>query len=170
MVKIIFGIALLSMIGFTLSTVCKDGSTCPGTTTCCLTPQGVGCCPYENANCCSDGLHCCPNGYSCNLSQGSCVANKKNSLTFLALGEDKPASLFAPTPAVNAFPDIKDLYRCLTDIKPVATDIYTAITEYKKGTPEGKDNAKKALIDLAQKGVVMGTDCYKVIQEILQKF
>jgi len=73
-----------------------------------------------------------------------------------------------PTPVVKAsFPNVTDLIRCLSDIKPVASDVYTAITEYKKGTEEGKEKAKQALIDLAKVGVVMGTDCYKVIQELL---
>jgi hypothetical protein len=55
-------LVLLSNIN---STICKDGSYCPGYSTCCLTPHGVGCCPYQNAVCCGDGRICCPYGYVC---------------------------------------------------------------------------------------------------------
>jgi len=62
--KLIIIIAL-SYISFTLSSICKDGSNCPGSQTCCLAGRGSGCCPYADAICCGDGLHCCPNGYVC---------------------------------------------------------------------------------------------------------
>ena len=68
------------ILGIVLSTTCRDGSQCPGTTTCCLTPRGVGCCPYTNANCCGDGIHCCPYGYNCN-SAGGCSAADGSHLT-----------------------------------------------------------------------------------------
>ena len=136
MSKIIFAFALLAIIGTVISTTCKDGSTCPGTTTCCMSPQGaVGCCPYENATCCTDGLHCCPNGYTCDLSKGQCVQGANSFLAFVSLNESAPAKT---TPSLKGFPSIKDLIKCATDIKPVATDIYTAYEEYEKGTDEGK--------------------------------
>lgn len=170
MAKIFFAIALLSIIGSVFSTVCRDGSTCPGTTTCCLTAAGVGCCPYENASCCADGLHCCPSGYTCDTAKGACVASSGNAfLSFVSLNEAAPAKLTETTSVVGSFPNITDLLRCLADIKPVASDIYTAITEYKKGTEESKQKAKEALLELAKVGIVMGTDCYKVIGEILKK-
>ena len=168
MVKIFIAIALLSIIGSVFSTVCKDGSTCPQATTCCLTPQGVGCCPYENASCCADGLHCCPSGYRCDMTRGACLAGDNTFLSFVSLNEAAPAKLTESTIIESSFPNIKDLLKCLIDIKPVAADVYNAITEYKKGTAEGKQKAKEALIDLAKTGIVMGTDCYKVIQEILK--
>ena len=167
MSKIIFACALLALIGTVISTTCQDGSTCPGTTTCCLSPQGsVGCCPYENGTCCSDGLHCCPNGYACDLARGQCVRGDNSFLAFVSLNESTPA---LTTPSIKAsFPNIKDLIKCAEDIKPVAKDVYTAYTEYKKGTDEGKANAKKLLLQIAQEAYVMGTDCYKVIQEMLK--
>lgn len=171
MAKIIFAIALLSIIGTVFSTVCKDGpgSTCPGTTTCCLTNSGVGCCPYENASCCGDGLHCCPSGYMCDTVKSSCVSTGGNAfLSFVSLNEATPVKLTDSTPVVGSFPSITDLLKCLKDAKPVAEDIYAAYKEYKKGTPEGKQKAKEALIELAQNALVLGTDCYKVIQEILK--
>jgi hypothetical protein len=60
-----------SLLTYVLSVECKDGSYCPGDNTCCLTPRGVGCCPYKDATCCGDGIHCCPNGYVCN-TRGGC--------------------------------------------------------------------------------------------------
>ncbi|XP_023214592.1 granulins-like, partial [Centruroides sculpturatus] len=33
--------------------------------TCCKTNQGYGCCPMEDAVCCSDLQHCCPDEYIC---------------------------------------------------------------------------------------------------------
>ena len=44
---------------------CQDGNTC-----CKLLSGQWGCCPFENAVCCSDGIHCCESGYVC--LQGRC--------------------------------------------------------------------------------------------------
>lgn len=63
--KIYFICVLLILVNLSFSTICRDGSICPGVMTCCLTPHGVGCCPFENATCCGDGVHCCPYGYMC---------------------------------------------------------------------------------------------------------
>ncbi|XP_067137527.1 progranulin-like [Centruroides vittatus] len=38
---------------------CKEGQTC------CQANEGYGCCPLENAVCCSDLQHCCPDEYIC---------------------------------------------------------------------------------------------------------
>jgi len=52
---------------------CPSG-TCPPTETCCNVGSGqFGCCPYPNADCCTDGQHCCPSEYTCDLSTGQCV-------------------------------------------------------------------------------------------------
>ncbi|XP_075033396.1 progranulin-like [Mixophyes fleayi] len=52
---------------------CGDSSFCPDKTTCCQLPSGDwGCCPIEQAVCCSDHLHCCPSGYTCDGSSGTC--------------------------------------------------------------------------------------------------
>ena len=165
MSKIIFAIALLAIIGAVVSTTCKDGSSCPGNTTCCMSPQGtVGCCPYENASCCSDGLHCCPNGYTCDLAKGQCTKGSDSFLAFVSMKESTKKT----TPQLGAhFPNLKDLLRCAEDIKPVASDVYHAIVEYKKGTDEGKSNAIALLKKIAEESIPMGTDCYKVIKEII---
>ena len=68
----------LSLMLITNSTICRDGSYCPGVTTCCLTPYGVGCCPYQNAVCCGDGDHCCPHGYQC--GRGTCFREDSNGI------------------------------------------------------------------------------------------
>ena len=55
--------------------ICPDGqSECPDSNTCCKLSSGQwGCCPQENAVCCSDGKHCCPSGYTCDVSDGTCT-------------------------------------------------------------------------------------------------
>ncbi|XP_053121820.1 progranulin isoform X2 [Hemicordylus capensis] len=54
---------------------CLDGNTC------CQKPSGAwGCCPWEEAVCCSDGIHCCPKGYQCDIAEGKCVMGSKNIL------------------------------------------------------------------------------------------
>lgn len=65
LLKFFLSLISLSLISFTFSTQCRDGSYCPGRQTCCLSLYGVGCCPYEDAICCGDGVHCCPNGFIC---------------------------------------------------------------------------------------------------------
>jgi len=66
---------------------CPDGSPCDDGTTCCQMVSGFGCCPYENATCCSDQEHCCPNGYECDVSEGKCTQSTSNG--FLAYIEMK---------------------------------------------------------------------------------
>ncbi|TSQ23976.1 Granulin [Bagarius yarrelli] len=41
--------------------------TCPDHTTCCFMQksQKWGCCPLDQATCCTDGENCCPKGYTC---------------------------------------------------------------------------------------------------------
>ena len=60
---------------------CDAGSAeCPDGSTCCKLPSGKwGCCPYENAVCCSDHLHCCPECTTCDVSQGKCLSKDQNT-------------------------------------------------------------------------------------------
>jgi len=76
-------IVILSLVSFALSTQCRDGSFCPGRQTCCLAMYGVGCCPYENAICCGDGMHCCPEGYIC--GDNSCYRSTGEGITSASL-------------------------------------------------------------------------------------
>ncbi|CAF1201630.1 unnamed protein product [Adineta ricciae] len=65
-----------SLTKLSLSTVqCPDEkSFCPEDTTCCeLTDGSYGCCPYQQASCCSDKVHCCGNGFSCDDSGSRCI-------------------------------------------------------------------------------------------------
>lgn len=71
-------IGLLAVFNYASATICADGSTCPGISTCCLTPRGVGCCPYANANCCGNGLSCCPAGTQCDASGTRCLRGNGN--------------------------------------------------------------------------------------------
>eukprot|EP01098_Paradermamoeba_levis_P004604 TRINITY_DN196_c0_g1_i1.p1 TRINITY_DN196_c0_g1~~TRINITY_DN196_c0_g1_i1.p1 ORF type:complete len:266 (-),score=69.71 TRINITY_DN196_c0_g1_i1:117-812(-) len=72
--KFIASLLLLTLIVVAVvADTCPSG-TCPSTETCCDLGGGqYGCCPYPNADCCSDHLHCCPGGYTCDLSKGQCV-------------------------------------------------------------------------------------------------
>ncbi|XP_062270247.1 granulin b [Platichthys flesus] len=56
------------------SVTCPGGkSSCPESYTCCLLIGGdYGCCPYEQAVCCSDHLHCCPSNTTCDLEHDVC--------------------------------------------------------------------------------------------------
>ncbi|VDD82559.1 unnamed protein product [Mesocestoides corti] len=50
-----------------------EESGCLETDTCCVMFDGTkGCCPYQDADCCADGVHCCPNGTRCNAASDGC--------------------------------------------------------------------------------------------------
>ncbi|CAL8086776.1 unnamed protein product [Orchesella dallaii] len=68
-----------------LADLCPDHKkSCRKGQTCCDDKQGgFGCCPYENATCCTDGLHCCPQETSCDLSAGRCRRNKSQKQLLL---------------------------------------------------------------------------------------
>uniref|UniRef100_A0A087XWW0 Granulin n=1 Tax=Poecilia formosa TaxID=48698 RepID=A0A087XWW0_POEFO len=52
---------------------CDDDHQCPEHTSCCKLFTGEwGCCPLQNAVCCSDKEHCCPEGYTCDVVSNSC--------------------------------------------------------------------------------------------------
>ncbi|XP_063693192.1 uncharacterized protein LOC134825040 isoform X3 [Bolinopsis microptera] len=52
---------------------CKDGSKCPDGMTCCsIGKEQFGCCPFQEATCCSDMVHCCPKSTVCNTERGTC--------------------------------------------------------------------------------------------------
>lgn len=161
MSKIIIALTILSVINLSLATTCKDGSTCPGTTTCCLSPTGsVGCCPYVNASCCSDGLHCCPNGYQCDLARGQCVRSSGND--FLAFLEEAPAKLTETTPSHKVDgPAISRILKCLNDLKLVVSDIIEIAAAAKNG-----DIAKLSEIffRLIKDGQTATADCKALFQ------
>ncbi|XP_039421739.1 progranulin isoform X2 [Corvus cornix cornix] len=53
---------------------CDEETSCPDGSTCCRLSLGTwGCCPFEQAVCCSDYVHCCPQGYTCDPEGGSCL-------------------------------------------------------------------------------------------------
>ncbi|KAF1450274.1 hypothetical protein FQV07_0009542, partial [Pygoscelis papua] len=57
--------------------LCPDGrSVCPDGATCCQLPSAqYGCCPLQNAVCCSDRQHCCPQGTACDLERSTCTSS-----------------------------------------------------------------------------------------------
>lgn len=71
-------VGLFAIFNYATATTCQDGSTCPGISTCCLTPRGVGCCPDANADCCSNGLSCCPAGSKCDATGTLCLRGNGN--------------------------------------------------------------------------------------------
>jgi hypothetical protein len=165
MSKILIALAILSFIGLSTSTVCRDGSQCPGTSTCCLTPQGVGCCPYENASCCSDGVHCCPNGYQCDLSGGRCVKSSLAHNDFLTFHETVEfreemalQNLTTSTPKVN---NVDDILKCIKDIGPIVADVKNIVDSVKN-----KKIAElvKDVIQIEKDGKQLYSDCWKSIQ------
>jgi hypothetical protein len=163
MSKILLTITLLAIINVCFSTVCKDGSQCDGTCTCCLTSRGVGCCPYENANCCGDGLHCCPNGFTCDVSGGRCVGGKSNE--FLAFLEMTPAKLEeskqVPTLPIVGSVNPADVLKCIYDLRPVVSDVIDIVKLIKAGD---KQAVEKELLKLAVDGVALGEACWKLIK------
>ncbi|XP_061563667.1 granulin b [Cololabis saira] len=76
------------------SVACPGGNiSCPDTFTCCqLTSGDYGCCPYQNATCCSDRLHCCPSKSICDLKYQRC----KSVDTQLQLMRTIPADTVCP--------------------------------------------------------------------------
>ncbi|KAL8175688.1 UNVERIFIED_CONTAM: hypothetical protein K2H54_004749 [Gekko kuhli] len=77
---------------------CDTEYKCPDGNTCCRQPSGDwGCCPLEEAVCCSDHTHCCPKDYTCNLAEGTCEKGT-NRIPWLA----KPSAGFARVVAASA--------------------------------------------------------------------
>ncbi|XP_078321640.1 uncharacterized protein LOC111116042 isoform X13 [Crassostrea virginica] len=62
------------------SVMCPDGaSECEDGQTCCLLASGrYGCCPIQDAVCCSDHVHCCPQGTKCDIQQKKCIGRGVN--------------------------------------------------------------------------------------------
>jgi len=61
----------IETVPFQKKTSIKDCRECPHGTCCKLRNGRIGCCPYQNAVCCSDDTNCCPYGYTC--TESNCV-------------------------------------------------------------------------------------------------
>ncbi|XP_059438997.1 low-temperature-induced cysteine proteinase-like [Corylus avellana] len=66
---------------------CGDFSYCPSDETCCCIYEFYGfcliygCCPYENAVCCTGTEYCCPGNYPiCDIEEGLCLKNSGDYL------------------------------------------------------------------------------------------
>jgi hypothetical protein len=163
MSRIIYAFILFALFGIIISTTCENKQTCPGTTTCCLSPQGsVGCCPYEKATCCSDGLHCCPNGFTCDLAGGRCAQGNNSFLAFVSLNESTPAVITPAESTVKAASTTTgffDIIKCLKKVPSIAKDLFNFIKEKKKNTDEGRANAAEIANNLKQNAIATGIDC-----------
>jgi len=167
----IYAFLFLVILKIVTSTTCKDDSICPENSTCCQLKTGYGCCPYENATCCSDGIHCCPNGYKCDTTHGRCVSGKNSYLAFFDLSQPTQMKMsLSSVPYMEFFPEIQNMTNCAKDIYPIVKDIYHAYKEYRNGSEEGKENSKNLLVKIGEESINLGMDCYKIVETILVKF
>ncbi|KAK4288909.1 hypothetical protein Pmani_038093 [Petrolisthes manimaculis] len=82
-------------------THCPDGRKCPGSYTCCKMYRGdYGCCPYRDAQCCSDGFHCCPPGSKCDVTGGGC----QNTITNVTMNAARLTVGKSPTQRHMQYP------------------------------------------------------------------
>ena len=176
MSKILIALTILAVISLTTSTICRDGSQCSGTSTCCLTPQGVGCCPYENASCCADGLHCCPNGFTCDTTGARCVKSS-NFDEFLSFLETEPSTMTSANLSASIDPTLDlfsflpnfdgispaDLMKCVSDIRPVVSDVIDIVKSYKDGD---KSAIEKLILKITADGLTLSKDCWKIIEDL----
>jgi len=70
---------------------CPVGTCLSGSTCCNLDSGGWACCPYENADCCTDHGHCCPTGYKCDIAQQQCTKSDGSFIDIRPTKLDKPA-------------------------------------------------------------------------------
>ena len=77
---------------------------------------------------------------------------------------EKLSTQFSSKRKFEGIPSISTIIDCIKTIKPLATDILNAVTNFKDGDVKaGLDNVEQASIDV----VNLGFTCYKVIEEIL---
>ncbi|XP_052681912.1 neurogenic locus notch homolog protein 2-like isoform X3 [Crassostrea angulata] len=69
------------------SVMCPDGaSECEDGQTCCLLASGkYGCCPIQDAVCCSDHVHCCPQGTKCDIQEKKCIGKPAANLGVISM-------------------------------------------------------------------------------------
>ncbi|XP_054851333.1 progranulin [Eublepharis macularius] len=87
--------------------ICPNNeSTCPDVATCCLLATGqYGCCPLQNAVCCSDHLHCCPQGTACDLTHSKCTLTPRWSWPITRLLVDLQKAHYVQCDAKHKCPD-----------------------------------------------------------------
>lgn len=164
---------LVTLLTFSFSTLCRDGSYCPGLQTCCLTPSGVGCCPYENAVCCGDGIHCCPWGYQC--GHGTCFRTSPNSDFFgpeikaasIATSENKSKSKGLP----SMDGEIEYILHYCISNQPIESIFKEMIINCKdkKENYDKSQNCKLALLYTINEGMIKSTECYDKIKELIKR-
>lgn len=169
MSKLISVVVLLAVINYSFSTICKDASFCEGRQSCCRDERGeMGCCRYENANCCQNGSMCCPTNYICDTVNFNCIPPQNLNQFAMFLEEFQPMAMLETTPAQKtelAFPSPTDIFKCISDIKPVITDITQLVEAVTNGD---KEQITNILLNLAKDGYQLGVDCAKILQELLK--
>jgi len=126
-------ISLCLLISTVYNVDCSDGNTCNEGETCCYSKRGQsGCCGYERAVCCNDGVHCCPESTTCDLVQLRCV--RSGYQTFLAREVDfpkrirlneKPVLTLTPqqqTDLIDGFLEGSELRQYIPDVTDCASN------------------------------------------------
>jgi hypothetical protein len=171
--KVVFlTLLLVCVFEYSVSTLCRDGSYCPVVSTCCLTPHGVGCCPYQNAVCCGDGLHCCPYGFQCSAT--SCFRKDSfidmpNDFTLIDLeannkGSSKPESRLMEI-------EIKYILEYCVGEKFVDTPFKDMLINCKEKEKdyEASQNCKFALLHIMNEGLIRSPECYDRVNSLIKR-
>jgi hypothetical protein len=171
--RIIFlSILAICLLNYINSTICRDGSYCPGLSTCCLTPTGVGCCPYQNAVCCGDGYHCCPYGFIC--GPGTCYREKnlfEKPIEAMKIDHscNEKDSKKPESPLIKI--DINYIIeKCLQD-RFVETPFKNMIIncQEKEIDYEAAQNCKFALLHILNEGLIRNPDCYERVNALIKR-
>ena len=160
-------VTIFAILSYVMTTQCRDGSFCPGIQTCCLTPYGVGCCPYPNANCCGDGSHCCPMGYECYT--GGCYRSKDHFLTLFK--EDSTvfnSTKLTPSIKEKQAPQIFEMIKCAEDLKPFLKDIIKEIENAKD--IDSAIRIIESVGNLEMKAKRIFDNCYEKLKIILLEY
>jgi hypothetical protein len=162
----------ICLITYINNTICRDGSYCPGVSTCCLTPSGVGCCPYHNAVCCGDGYHCCPMGFIC--GSGTCYKDKNlfdnpiqaKDIDFISNEKDskKPES-YSIKIDINYIID-----KCLQDtFVEIPFKEMLINCQEKESDNQKSQNCKFALLHILNEGLIRNPDCYERVNSLIKR-
>lgn len=141
-------IIIAVILGLALANTCKDGSMCSGSQTCCELSKGYGCCPYQNATCCSDKEHCCPNGFTCDVQRSQCLSSSRNGfLSFVGLEKISESEVKS-----------NDIPSCIQDVAQIVPLIRNVVQQLKEMKfKEALENLVQIVADAKR----ILADCFK---------